>query len=252
MLGIVSVLTLGGLGLIFGVGLSLANKKFYVRRDSLAEEILVFLPQANCGACGKLGCLGFAESLAKKEISLNRCVLADKQTREKLASLLGLQLEEKTKKVAVLFCNGGNIRAKDKFIYQGTKSCSLASSFFGGQKSCFWACLGFGDCEKICPFGAITMSEEALPIIDEEKCTGCGLCVERCPKKVLTLVPKDKVYNVRCSSKEIGKKVLEACSVGCIACRRCQKACNFEAIKIIDNLAVINYERCTLCGECIK
>jgi len=38
-------------------------------------------------------------------------------------------------------------------------------------------------CEAACPFGAIKVSEPItnLPILDEEKCKGCGLCISSCP-----------------------------------------------------------------------
>jgi Fe-S-cluster-containing hydrogenase component 2 len=38
-------------------------------------------------------------------------------------------------------------------------------------------------CEKACPFGAITVGDNItnLPVLDEEKCTGCGVCVAQCP-----------------------------------------------------------------------
>ena len=55
-----------------------------------------------------------------------------------------------------------------------------------------------------------------------------------------------------CSSKDMGKIVLDVCGVGCIACRRCEKACARGAITVVDNLARIDYEKCTGCLECAK
>jgi Na+-translocating ferredoxin:NAD+ oxidoreductase subunit B len=34
---------------------------------------------------------------------------------------------------------------------------------------------------KNCPEEAITM-ENNLAVIDQEKCTNCGICVEKCPR----------------------------------------------------------------------
>ena len=50
-------------------------------------------------------------------------------------------------------------------------------------------------CEGICRFGAITVGEQItnLPVLDEEKCTGCGLCVANCPG--LAIVVLDKSYS---------------------------------------------------------
>lgn len=38
-------------------------------------------------------------------------------------------------------------------------------------------------CETACPFGAIKVGEPItnLPILDEKKCKGCGLCISSCP-----------------------------------------------------------------------
>lgn len=38
-------------------------------------------------------------------------------------------------------------------------------------------------CESACPHGAITVGTPIthLPVLDEEKCIGCGLCIARCP-----------------------------------------------------------------------
>lgn len=38
-------------------------------------------------------------------------------------------------------------------------------------------------CETSCPQGAITVGDEItnLPVVDLEKCTGCGICVAACP-----------------------------------------------------------------------
>jgi len=40
--------------------------------------------------------------------------------------------------------------------------------------------------------------------------------------------------------------------VGCIGCKLCEKACKFGALSVIDNLAVIDYHKCTSCGACVK
>ena len=56
-----AVLILAGLGLLFGLGLAVASKVFYVKEDTRVEDITAILPNANCGACGYPGCAGYAE-----------------------------------------------------------------------------------------------------------------------------------------------------------------------------------------------
>jgi ferredoxin len=96
------------------------------------------------------------------------------------------------------------------------------------------------------------MSQENLPVVNKDKCRACNKCVVACPKKLFTLVPVAQTVYVACNSHDSGKETKLVCPVGCIACRLCEKACRFDAIHVIDNLAVIDYKKCTFCGECVK
>lgn len=245
------ILTLTGLGLFFSLVLTLASKKFAVSEDPRIKEILQRLPGANCGACGMAGCAGFAEALASGETAVGNCRLCSAEVASEIAHMLGTEFSVTEKKVAGLRCYGGR-GAGDKFIYQGLKDCQAAAQLLGGYKLCAFACLGFGDCQRACPFGAIRMSAEGLPVIDRELCTACGECVEACPRNLMVLMPiKDKVW-VGCSSNDPAKIVARACEVGCIACKKCEQVCPVGAIKVVENLAVIDYDKCTSCGECVE
>lgn len=245
------ILTLTALGLLFSLALFWASKKFAVVQDARIKEIMEKLPGANCGACGMAGCSRFAEALVRKEVAIENCKACSEETASEIASILGVDFLVKEKMLATLRCHGGK-KAKDKFIYQGIKDCQAAVELLGGHKLCAFACVGFGNCQRACPFGAIRMSDEGLPIIDSELCTGCGKCVAVCPRNLLVLIPrKGKVY-VGCSSHDGAKIVASVCGVGCIACKKCEKVCPVDAIKVVENLAVIDYDKCTSCGECVK
>lgn len=45
-------------------------------------------------------------------------------------------------------------------------------------------------CETACPKGAIQVGEDisSLPVLDETKCTGCGLCIPACPGLAIFVV----------------------------------------------------------------
>lgn len=237
--------------MIFGIGLAVASKKLSVAVDGRLETISGLLPGANCGACGGAGCFGFAEGLLSGKFNIDACRVSEEKVKEKIAQLLGQSVDKKAKKSALLHCNGG-IKVKDRFIYEGIEDCVAANLVLGGQKECVFGCLGFGDCQRVCPFGAISMSAENIAVVDEAKCKACNKCVLACPKKLFALVPIAAKVFVACNSHDSGKETKAACPVGCIACKLCEKACNFEAIKVVDNLAVIDYHKCTSCGECVK
>jgi ferredoxin len=49
---------------------------------------------------------------------------------------------------------------------------------------CSAGCIGCKLCEKNCPSDAIHV-ENNIAVIDQDKCTHCGTCAEKCPKKVI-------------------------------------------------------------------
>jgi electron transport complex protein RnfB len=249
-----SVSTLLSLGVLFGLVLAYAAKRFAVPVDERVGKILAKLPGANCGACGKAGCMGFAQALLAGELDIHSCASAAADNKKGIAELLGLTLDQKTKLVSCLHCCGGS-KAKDKYLYDGMKDCLAASLILGGQKECKYGCLTYATCAKACPFDAIVMTGDGYPKVLGDKCTACGVCVHVCPKGLYSLIPHDtakaKIF-VACSSKDMGKVVMSACGVGCIACRRCEKACSHGAIQVVDNLARVDYDKCTGCLECVK
>ncbi len=250
---IMAILVIGSLGLLFGLGLAIASKKFHVAIDPRLEEVFSYLPGVNCGACGNPGCMGFAQALMKEETSLNSCPSLEEEERAKAAGALGISLEDKVKQLAVLHCNGGS-KVGDRFQYNGLNDCTAANLILGGQKQCSFGCLGFGTCCEVCPFDALSMSGEGLPVVDVDKCRACGKCVEVCPKGLFSIIMlKKKLWvQVSCKSHALGKDARSACSVACIGCRKCEKECPVDAIDVTDNLAVIDYEKCISCGKCVK
>ncbi len=247
---VLSVSILGGLGLLAGSGLAYASKKFVSKIDPKVEAILEALPGANCGACGFAGCSGFAKALVEERAQANGCILGGEEVAREVASILGVEVEVKEKKIAKILCYHKGA-SQTQFDYQGLESCRAAALLFGGDKACSYSCLGLGDCVEACPFGAITLIKGKIEI-NEERCTGCGKCVSICPKGVITLVPEEKRVHILCNSKDKGAIVRKICKEGCIGCGICVKVCPEKAITLKDNLAYIDYEKCTECGACVE
>jgi electron transport complex protein RnfB len=249
---LISLLSMGGLGLLLGGGLAIASKKLAVETDPKVEAVLNLLPGANCGGCGFPGCAGLAKAIVEGKAAVNSCNACSQANAEKIAELVGASAAAKEKAVARVMCQGSIDKAKLKSEYQGIKTCRAASMVNGGPKMCPFGCIGFGDCAAVCPFNAITIGDYGLPIIDEQRCTGCGICVKECPKSVIKLTPAKNEVHVRCQSNLKGKEVRKSCDIGCIGCKQCEKACPFDAIHVVDNVAVIDYEKCRNCMKCVE
>ncbi len=250
---IIPAVVVGLLGAFFAVVLAYVSKKFHVPKDEKVDEIADLLPGLNCGGCGFPSCRGYAESVYYHDhVPLTFCKPGGSEVAKKLAEALGREVAEVEREVAKVHCRGGKERAKLAFAYSGIERCSAANLLKGGQYLCKDGCLGFGDCKLACTFNAIEMGEDGLPVIDRDKCTACGACVKACPKGLIKLIPQSKRVFVECSNRSNGASVVKICDVGCIACGLCVKECPFDAIHIVDNVAVIDYEKCKSCGKCAK
>lgn len=247
----IPIAIISGLGLLFGLALALASKKFEVKQDERVTLIRDVLPGANCAACGFSGCDAYAENLVELGVSPNLCPVGGQETAKKISGILGVESEDMSPVVARVMCGGNNEVSQKKFFYEGIKDCSAASNLFGGPLACTYGCVGMGNCVEACMFDAIVI-EKGIARVIQSKCTGCAKCVEACPKDLIDLVPSCSEYAVVCSSHDKGNIIRKNCSVGCIGCGRCVKACPVQAITLKDFLAKIDPEICTNCGECIK
>ena len=249
---LIPVLLLTGIAIVCAVLLTLSNIFFGVKEDETAIAIRECLPGANCGACGYSGCDGYAKALADRtEGATNLCVPGGDKAATEIASVLGVEAEDVVEKVAYVACNGTCDAVERKYDYIGLKSCIAANLSYSGDKTCTSACLGYGDCAKVCPRDAISV-EDGVAKVDPHKCIGCGICVRQCPNNIIRLVNDTVKVVVQCSNHDKGAITRKNCSNGCIGCMKCQKACPNGAVKVENNLAAIDYSLCTGCGECVK
>lgn len=243
---------LGGLGLLFGALLGIASILFRVDHDARIDQIVEALPGANCGGCGYAGCANFAAEVVAGNASVGGCPVCNASQREQIAKIMGQQAASAAKrKSAMVLCSGTTEAASEKYTYYGIDDCVAASRLGGGFKQCAYACLGLGTCARVCKFDAISV-KNGVAVVDANKCTACGMCVEACPKHVIELVDVDAKYVVTCSSRDKGPVVTKACQAGCIGCRLCVKACPVDAITVENNLARIQYDKCIGCGTCAQ
>lgn len=248
---IIAACLVGGTGLIIGLLLGFAGKAFEVQINEKEMFIREELPGNNCGGCGYAGCDALAKAIALGEASADGCPVGGLTIANNIANIMGSKVNV-VKKTAFVKCSGSSDKSKDRFQYYGNKSCKQAvSTTGGGQKACEYGCLGYGSCVEVCDFNAIHI-ENGVAVVDQKKCVSCGRCVTECPKNIIELVPYDNKYFVSCSSKDKGKDVKAVCSVGCIGCKMCEKVCEFDAIHVENNLAHIDYEKCSNCGKCAE
>jgi len=240
---------------VLGTALGFFRDFFAVPQDPIVGKIREVLPGANCGACGFPGCENYAVAIASGNAGISSCVVGGPAVVEKLAVITGKAGEAAKPTVAVLCCQGSLLHTPQKGIYTGIANCRGAKLATGGTKLCAYGCLGFGDCVKMCKFGALSMdSQKGLPVIDPAKCTGCGLCITECPQAIIKAVPKDqKVVMVLCSNRSPNRQqAAKSCKIACIKCGLCVKQCPQQCIDLSANIPVIDMAKCSSCGTCVE
>ena len=248
---------LGALALIGALLLFVTAKKFKVEEDPRIDTIASLLPGANCGGCGLKGCRDFAtRCVAQGSLEGIHCPVSGADTLARIAGILGVDaMPETQRKIAVLRCNGSCDARPQRYIYDGARSCAVMDSVAVGTRGCSFGCLGCGDCVQVCRFGALKLNPESgLTEIDPELCTACGACVAECPRHIIELRPAGRLNRrvwVACANRDKGAVARRTCSVACIGCGKCAKACPFAAIQVTDNLAYIDPAVCKTCGKCV-
>ena len=212
------VIMMGSLGLLVGAGLAFASKIFYVYVDPKILEIEDELPGANCGGCGLPGCSANAEAIVAGRAAPNSCVAAGSDVAEAIAAIMGVSVEAKEPDIARPGCTYGVADADTKFLYDGLNDCRAAALLSGGMKVCTIGCLGLGTCQKACPFNAIVMGPEGLPVVDEELCTGCGTCESVCPKNIINLSSVTRRILKEYKTDECTTPCQRACPAGIDIC----------------------------------
>ncbi len=248
-----SVLALLGLGAVAALILAVASRLLKVEENPLIEAVTEVLPGANCGGCGFAGCESYAAAVVTGEnVPANLCTVGGAEVAAKVGELSGKAVAAAEPVVAFRRCSRVEGNVQRKFTYIGSSTCASAALLEGGPYMCSWACLGYGDCMRACPFDAMQIENDMVEII-ASKCTSCGMCVKSCPRSILQLVPRRARVLNHCATREKLKSVSDVCEVGCINCLKCLKSCPADAISYEKRRIEINHELClnygSACGE---
>lgn len=68
--------------------------------------------------------------------------------------------------------------------------CNAHDKVKGRKSACSACCIACKKCEKACPSDAIHVLD-MLAVVDYERCTGCGACVDVCPQQCIDLHGRD-------------------------------------------------------------
>jgi ferredoxin len=183
---------------------------------------------------------------------VNACPSCSGDRTARIAAVMGVSVQATVRQVAFVRCSGGD-RAGHKFDkYVGIDDCIGAMKIAGnGILDCASGCLGLGSCTKACKFDAIHINSHGVAEVDREKCTSCMQCAKACPKKLIVAIPYASDIVVPCANQEKGALAKAHCGVSCIGCKLCEKNCPSQAITVTNNVASIDYDKCTSCGTCV-
>ena len=124
------------------------------RKTPLIEEVAGCLAGANCGGCGYAGCADYAKAVVMDGVPCDKCAPGGPQGCCRHRQDHGRR-GKRCGKEAVVQCQGNTEHCKPSYDYKGIQTCAAAAALYGGPKTCSFACIGLGDCTKVCKFDAI-------------------------------------------------------------------------------------------------
>ena len=166
------VVVLGITGVLMGLFLAYASKKFEVEVDPKVEAILAILPGVNCGACGYPGCSGYAAGVALEGAKMTLCAPGGPKVAAKIGDIMGVAVEmpvkkkpaakkPEVKKEAPKVQTGEPISASQEFIEKNKRMLmKFKEAFDAGDKEGF---------EKLENLAKMAKKDELLKYYEEIK-----------------------------------------------------------------------------------
>ena len=192
-----------GLGAVCGIVLGAASRIFYVWEDPRIAQVENTFAGANCGGCGYAGCSAAAVAVVAGKASPSVCIVGGMESAQAAAEVMGMEVGLAEPLKSYNTCAGGE-RAETKFTYFGVNSCQAQTMLSGGHRECGVGCIGLADCVRACQFDALKMGPEGFPVVDKDKCVGCGVCEQICPKSIMKVrTPSQRILHFNQSNDRL-------------------------------------------------
>ncbi len=109
---------------------------------------------------------------------------------------------------AIVLCSCNKKFNLDPITFNTEHNCFMMKSVHGSGTDCKYACIGLGDCVRVCPQQAISIINRTAVI--SSLCCGCGRCAAICPQSIIKLVPKNTEKYKLCNKTD--ENVLTSCT----------------------------------------
>ena len=121
-----------------------------VEEDPTSRKFPTVLPvQTTAAAAGYAGCSDYAKAVVLDGVPCDKCAPGGPKAAAAIAKIMGGEASAVEKK-AVVQCQGSSEHCKPAYDYKGIQTCAAAAALYGGPKTCTFACIGLGDCTKVC------------------------------------------------------------------------------------------------------
>ncbi|MCR5188621.1 MAG: 4Fe-4S binding protein [Treponema sp.] len=128
--------------------------------------------------------------------------------KSKIFIIPDYKLHEKNECKAIVMCSCNKVTNLKPTDFNESYSCFMVKNKYGTGIDCKYACIGLGDCVKVCSQNAIIIKNKTAVITNN--CCGCGKCMEVCPQKIIKLIPRSTQSMILCNNNS--QECLTSCN----------------------------------------